>query len=160
MPALYKALLASDAVYVGLQVNRIFPLPVTIADQNVTGGGAGTAAGDILPRQVSGIITKRTAFSGKKYRGRIYLPFPAEGDNDPVIGSPVAGYTTRLDTFKASLFGNWTISSGGNGAVMVPIVWHADTSTYDDVVGSTSRPFWATQKRRGSYGEPNPFPLA
>jgi len=160
MPALYIALMSPSADYIGVATQKIFPVPKHIPDVDLTGIGVGTATGHILPRQTSGIVTKRTAFAGKKYRGRVYVPFPSEADNQDPQGTPTAGYITRLNTFKTSLIGNWTINTGGNQATMVPVLWHEDTSTYTDITGSTSQARWGTQKRRGSYGPVNPLPFA
>jgi len=160
MPALYKALLAPAADYIGLATQKVFPLPKHIPDVETTGIGAGALTGHILPRQTSGIVTKRTAFAGKRYRGRVYVPFPAEDVNQDSVGTPTAAYVTLLNNFKASLLGNWTINTGGNQAVMVPIIYHEDDNTYTDITGSTSQARWGTQRRRSSYGPVNPLPFA
>jgi len=159
MPALYKSLLNDEAVYVGLTVQRIFPGPTAIADVDVTGGGNGNAGATPIPRQCSGLVTKRTALAGQRYRGRVYLPFPSEDDNDGTVALPTAGYVTRANTWSASALAPWAVSSGGNTCTMTPVLWHNDTQTYDDVAGYRVREFWASQLRRGSFGPVNPFPL-
>jgi len=43
---------------------------------------AGTGTGDPLPRQVAFCVSLKTALSGPRYRGRVYLGGLTEGDND------------------------------------------------------------------------------
>lgn len=45
------------------------------------GAVAGTMAGDLLPPQTAFCVTLRTAFAGRSFRGRVYLPGFAEGHN-------------------------------------------------------------------------------
>lgn len=160
MPGLYKPLMSTQATYLGVAVQKTFPLPNHTPNVDVTGAAAGTSGAVPLPRQDCGIVTKRTAFAGRQYRGRVYLPFPSTADNEATEGTPNAAYLTAANAWAASALGNWTINTGGNQATMVPILWHADTGTYTDLAGFSVRDRWATQRRRGSYGRTNDLPFA
>src|SRR3546814_8120191 len=51
--------------------------------------------GDLLPGQVCGMVTKLTAAAGRRFRGRVYVPFPLETDNDGIV--PSAAYVARIN---------------------------------------------------------------
>jgi len=158
LPDSYKTLLSSEASYVGMDAQVIFPtlgLPVG----NVTGADAGDNAGDPLPSQVSGLLKITTQLGGRANRGRAYIPFPFEGDND-ASGRPQAAYVAALDglgtIFAAARPG---VGAGGDTNDFTPVIYHRHNHTTTPIsliVGSTR---WATQRRRGNYGRPNLPPL-
>ena len=119
---------------------------------------AGTVAGDALPRQTCGIITKRTSLSGPRRRGRIYVPFPSETHN--AIGAvPDANYVTLIGAL-ANVWEN-TLQLG-----IAPNTTSLKLQVYSRVGGTTvevsqlqERRVWATQRRRGSYGKTNRSPF-
>lgn len=156
-----KALLATSATYRGVQVQRIWPLPRTFPSVVTASAGAGTGAvGDPLPRQTSGIITLNTEFAGRAFRGRIYLPFPSEGAND-VDGTPTAAYLTSLQAFATDLATTESIAdAGANLVVLTPVIYHfLQPGTSHTVTAGVARDKWATQRRRGAYGNPNSSPI-
>lgn len=154
----YKNIMSDNARYRGLSVQRIFPGIVTVPDIVVASDGPGVVASDLLPGQVSGIGSWRTDLAGRKYRGRVYIPFPAESHND-VTGIPTAAYVTLLDTLLTALSVTRTVGGGGNTADLRCVLFHRSTNTSDQIVAQVARPRWATQKRRGNYGRTNPTPF-
>ncbi|MCJ7620356.1 MAG: hypothetical protein MUP64_09090, partial [Anaerolineae bacterium] len=91
-----KALMSSSAEFRGYQVRRL-NAPASVWFQDATGAGVGTVAGDMLPRQVAGLLSKRVITPGRRKGGRMYIPFPGEGDND-ATSLPSAAYVARLAT--------------------------------------------------------------
>jgi len=159
-PTGWKALLSDDAQYRGTQMGRIFPKPPTRPNHTIVGAGNGSVVGEILPRQVSGIISFQTDLAGPKYRGRLYIPFPSEASSDPALGTPSAAYVTALDSLAAIIATPLVIAPGGGASINAfPIVYHKDNNTYNLIVEGFGREKWATQRRRGSYGQPNIAPF-
>lgn len=154
-----KSLMSDQVSFRGVGVQRLFPIPPRAQVFSLAAQGPGTQASDALPKQVSGLIAKRTVFAGRKFRGRFYMPFPAEGSNDPTQGRPSAAYLTSLAALATNMNSGPNIGSGGNTATAQHVIWHHSTSTFDDVVLNLARPYWATQRRRGDYGPTNASPI-
>lgn len=155
----YKAAITGDASYRGVGVARVFPLPRTLSAFSTTGQGPGGGGTDELPSQVSGIITFTTIYAGPAYRGRIYVPFPDEAFQD-LNGQPGIGYQGLLDTLKNVMDVPFVVApGGGNSATLVPVIYDKNDNTYIEVAGSQSRKKWATQRRRGGYGQSNQSPI-
>jgi len=151
-----KALMTADGSFVYVAAKKIGVTPPDPEFRSTEAAEAGTAGGDPLPTQVSGIITIQTAFAGRKYRGRMYVPFPSEGMND-VTGKPSAAYLVLLANLANVMLADpVTLTDGGNSIDLEPILWHRATNTFDVVTSARMNQKWATQKRRGIYGRPNP----
>lgn len=162
-PPLFKALMATVGIYKGVKIAKVFPGVRQRGFINTTSFGPGTVVGDLLPTQVRGIITLRTANAGPGYRGRSYMPFPCEADNSP-LGVPIAGYVTRLTTLAAQLIlTQAAIGVAGNQTNLVPIIWHLPKGTPNlpinripvAIIEGVARTKWATQRRSGEYGRIN-----
>jgi len=150
----YKACMSADAVFWGVGAARIFPVasPQAVTNANQ---GVGSDAGDALPRQVCGLITKVTPFAGRKFRGRVYVAFPSELSNEDE-GKVTGTYKTTLGVLGQALIDPVTADpGGGNTNELVPIIWHKESETYTIITGYLARERWATQRRRGDYGNPN-----
>src|SRR5229473_366605 len=91
----WKALINGNATFKGSITsfsNRV-PRPVAVIETG--SAGAGTGGANALPRQASGLFSLQTAFAGRKFRGRNYIPFPSTTD-DAATGIPGAPYLTKL----------------------------------------------------------------
>lgn len=163
LSSVYTPLMTDKAIFQGVTLQKWMPptpLPMPVASTALNNPGVVT--GDALPPDKAGIITWRTRFSGRKYRGRSYIPFPSETDSD-VNGLPTNGYVLRLVTLAGIFVPFFTSSDmGGNQAGWVKLVVHGRTpgSPNDAVVTSLPRQLWADQHRRGDYGRrntPSPF---
>jgi len=153
--ATLKQMLSDDASYLGASAQVIWPTrkPRVVS---VTGAGIGTQLGVILPKQVAFVITKRSNSASRSGLGRMYIPFPPDSQNES-SGNPSNAYTALAGTLKDLLLVNHVVPDDtmtGSGEAQ-PIIWHRATSTYDDIVSSTYRDRWATQRRRGDYGAVN-----
>jgi hypothetical protein len=155
----YKPLLASTAEYRGVIMRKIFPTPPDMPLQSTTEQGLGQSPGEALPRQVCGMITKRTAHSGRAYRGRVYVAFPSEADNASDT-TPIPDYLVRLNALASALLGTPDLEPGAEGFNVIPVLMHAgDTIAFTRVTSAVVRDRWATQRRRGSYGAVNVSPV-
>lgn len=166
---LFKNAMCILATYRGSAICQIWPLPRRRQSTTIANTGLGVVAGDILPRQVRGIITLRTFFAGRRYRGRVYVPFPAEASSLS-DGTPGGGYQSTLDALGAALISSTTAGSAPNTTTLTPkLARIAYTGTPPNRVlvqptllpyeGFATRPRWATQRKSGSYGRQNVLPF-
>jgi len=130
-------------------LQKIFPLPKEDAAASTVAATPGTIADDLLPRQTCGIITLRTGLAGRKFRGRVYIPFPPENANDGA-GQPTPAYLTLLDAIATLHDDIITFAVGLTTISLVPVVFHRLTGTYDQIFTAVTRPRWATQRRRNN----------
>lgn len=156
--AFYIAIMAPTASYIGLTVQVVggsTPKPYVVSNVHTA---VGTVAGDLMPRQTAGLVTKLTNGIGRSNRGRIYLPFPGEADNQST-GIPTAGYVARMTNLTNYLTSAITAVGAGGNAKLQIILRHRLTGLYTDMNGVRNNQKWGTQRRRGSYGRPNTLPV-
>lgn len=135
--------------------------------------GTGAAA-DALPRQVALCVTLRTALSGAKYRGRVYLGGFSEAENVPGATPSTALQTAAaafINTVKTALTNNGlslaVLSRPAERYTLVKTTFHSDgTSDVETVASGDARPgaatpvtlvavrngIWDSQRRRTSGG--------
>lgn len=155
---LYKTILHNTASYYGVSAQKVFPLPRTVLTVESDNSGVGTGGATPLPGQVSGIITKLTNLTGRANRGRMYLPFPPTAFNDTTANKPTAAYVDQLSLIGTLLFNPITFGTGDDATTMQPVIYNTTTGATVNITGFRSNQKWATQRRRGNYGQPNPFP--
>ncbi len=150
-----RAILSVDATYVAVGVSRYWPLPPTVEDTDITGTGLGAAGnGEALPTQICGIVTKLTANAGRKWRGRIYMPFPGEASNG-LNGLPEVAYVAGLAAVGTVMTGFFNLLVGAAIYEFDPVLQASgtpDAINWTVLAGRTVRTVWATQRSRGSYG--------
>lgn len=156
LSSLYRAVMSDNASFNGMGVRN--DSDKSVEEFASTGSGPGTAVGDLLPRQVSGLIGTRTIFALRRARGRIYIPFPAEADSE-ATGKPAVAYVTRLQALADRLRDVFVITGLGGTLDLKLCVYSRVFGTLVDVTNATARPRWATQRRRGDYGRTNPPPV-
>lgn len=149
--AAYKQVLSENASFLGCNISKIFPLPRSLPVGNQSQSGPGTVLGDLLPGQVAGLIGHRTLFAGRRFRGRSYIPFPGEADNT-TFGFPTTQYLLRLTTLAAIFPLPVDVTEGASTNAWIPVIWHRDDSTFNDIVDSATRSRWATMRRRSDIG--------
>jgi len=155
----YKAQMTTDSSYRGVGVQRRIPTPTTVMVFANAGAGAGTKAAPVLPKQICGVITKRTGFAGRKYRGRIYIPFPGEVDSEGTQGRPTAAYQAALAALAPSFAANVVDAVGPETLTAEPGLFRAVNSEFNPLTSCVARPYWGTQRRRGDFGPVNPSPI-
>jgi len=152
----YKPLIANTADWKGLEITKISPLPARVpvfANVNV---GPGTGGPNLLPRQTCGLFKVGSPLGGRQNRGRVYVPFPATA-HETVDGHPTLAYQGLLDNLALNLIGLHEYGIALNKANCQWVVRHAPGLTTTDLTTRVVRARWATQKRRGDYGTPNPL---
>lgn len=144
----YGAYLSVDASFRGVIVQKINPLPVSIAVSSTSGQQAGVrVAGDLLPPQVSGMITKQTGGAGRAKRGRIYMPFP--GEDDVTDSIPNAAYIAALSATLTSFVTFVLAGPLPNRTSFGPVIFHrANPGNPDPIATAVARPYFTTQRRR------------
>lgn len=151
-----KNCISSQATYRGVYWQKIRPT-VSVPSAATAGAGVGNGTGGIMPPQVAGITSYKTAFAGRKFRGRNYIPFPAEDQCSG--GAPSAGYITQIGALNFALLTDTTYGAAGNTTTVRPIVYHRQTATYDDITAAIVRPQFGVVRRRavGRGSDQPPF---
>jgi len=138
-----KAIQSAEYTHTRVLAQKIFPLPPRVPVINVTAAGAGGVAGQSLPTEVTAVITKKTPFAGRKYRGRIFVPgVPVTSELDSQLSAAaMTAWTAAADAMNVvlthDLANNWTM-----------VVWHNATKTYDTVQLLVPRPILRSQRNR------------
>ena len=157
----YKQIIASLAKYFGLSVQILGATGWEAPWTSTFGQGFGTAVSGPLPLQTTGMITLKTGLTGKKNRGRVYVPFPSLGDVDSIDGTPITGYVNRLNILAQLWNDDYDIanSSPAFTATLRPQLYHPAVGNMTTITSAISRKRFATQRRRGNYGRTNPDPF-
>lgn len=157
----YKGTMPSQAQYYGAGIRIVTAEPFSAPVYSAAGRGIGTAGNTPMPAQVTGVVTLNTAFSGREYRGRAYIPFPDESYLDPITGFPVAAYAVAMAAMGIVLTTARlvTASVGVGTCSVLPVLLHREEDTTSNLTGSRGNQKWGTQRRRGMYGRPNLLPF-
>lgn len=159
-PALIKAMLHNAAEYKGMILDYLGYTPQPVSDTDLTGAGVGAINADPAPPLLTGIVTWRTAYAGRSYRGRTFFPFPPVTALD-TDSRPTTTYKGLLDDFADQYSDNDVLadSGGGNTSTLSPVVYSKKLSTGERVTHYTVQSYWGEQHRRGDYGELNISPI-
>jgi len=154
----YKALMSASSSYRGVGIHRLLPAPPGLETFSIIGQGIGTVAGDLLPKQTAGLITLRSLFSGKSFRGRVYIPFPGETDNG-ANSAPIGGYVTRLGTLATEFMTVRNPGAGGNTCQFVAGIFSRKLQIESVITSFVAKTIWGTQRKRGDFGRLNASPI-
>lgn len=157
----YTNLLSLQGTYYGASMQRLTAGTWNPIADSRSGTAGGTAGVNALPKQTSGLISWRTPLAGRRNRGRVYLPFPAEDDNS-ITGRPTAPYDTKATQYGNTYLGGFAYATVGpppSTTFLDPVIYHRDSGGFTPVSGFTVRAGWATQRRRGTFGRPNAVPF-
>jgi len=149
--------LSENTTFIGCRASTRFPYPAyTPVIAQVT--TVGTAVADALPTQDRMLISLRTAYSGRIYRGRVYGWTVAQTmiDNDSLPS------TTCITAWNQA-FANIINTATYGGSTWVPCIWHYRKPPLvqvdpTPVTGYTVKKVFATQRRSGSLGRVNAAP--
>lgn len=160
LSSLYKAVLSDNASYKGCSAQRVWPLPKTRAAPRTDDSGPGAVVGEMLPQQISGIISAQTELAGRNQRARVYIPFPSEVDNEDGA-FPVDSYVTRLNNLKNAVYLQRVLTDAVSGftAQVDPIVFHRNDNTFNRITNAFGKKLWANQRRRGHFGQRDRLPF-
>lgn len=151
--AAYKALMSENARYYGVGVTVIHPVQL-IEQFSGQNEGNGDVAGAILPTQTCGIITLQTGFAGRANRGRVYVPFPPSAMNNNGF-RPTPDYMLALNDLGPLLVNTIVVGGDTNFASLTWCLYNKTTHATKDLTEFRANRAWATQRRRGAYGQPN-----
>jgi hypothetical protein len=154
----YKPILVAQATYYGVGVTHIWPLARSQMVSTTVNQGVGALIGDSLPWQTCGLAKIQTALAGRANRGRFYSAFGCETSSD-VNGNPTVGYLAGLTTLMTALYVSQIVPGGGGNTTLTPVIYHRLTRLVTNVTGTLIRTKWASQRRRGQLGRPNPPPF-
>lgn len=143
---LYKDYLSVQASWVGMTLKVIRPTQF-LKVQSTASAGAGVSAGDLLPPAVSGLIKLNTNLAGRRFRGRIYLPFAAEEDNT-LLGSVSNATQALFDAIGAAYTSPFTAAAGANSVFIRPMLYRRSTGAVQELKSYVVRTEWAQQRRR------------
>lgn len=155
---LYKDLLSANATYRGVQAQIVNRTPMPAAVDDVSLAGVGLDGTPVAPGQVRGLISWRTPFAGRKYRGRSYMPWVAT----PRIaagGAPDAVYIAALVSLATPLTGTQFIVAGARTASLNLVILHRADNSVTPIATFIPEPRFATQRRSGLYGRGNVSPI-
>jgi hypothetical protein len=156
---LYTVWMPAVATFRGMTVQKIYPLPPDVAGVSTNPPSNGDETSDPLPKQIAGILSIKTAFAGRRYRGRVYLPFFAESMND-TNSTPTAAANIAMASVAAYYGTTQVFTSGPASVALTPILYHRSTPGSPTIVTMIlAKDQWGTQRRRSDYGAANtPFP--
>jgi len=155
----YLEVLCNDAHYYGSSttlmtgVTPYAPFYENANDDNGIGGAVPLAA------QTCGLLSKVTDLRGPKYRGRVYIPFPATDAITAGTEHPNAAYQADVEAIgDALLTAGPVVVIGGATVHLTPVLWHGTDGPPTVISSYEAKALWATQKRRGDYGKGNLVP--
>ncbi len=152
----YTDLMCDPSLFIRCSARRVKPLPHTPFTDSADLDVNGTAGADPAPSQCTGIISFYSDVAGRKGRGRAYIPFPSTSSVD-ADGKPVAGYLTNILALANVMSSVITVAPGGASVDLTPVIFHRTLATSDDITRVKTPAKFATQRRRGAYGRPNPI---
>jgi hypothetical protein len=156
--SVYQPLLNQTAVFSGVAVRKVFPLPGSITVKSTASPLVGSGGTVPLPEQVSGICRKLTTLGGRHGRGRLYIPFPSVFASG-ALGLPTPAYLTGLGILAGVLAADQTVTVGINSVLLSPGLWNRKPplviGSFTLIQGVATEGGWATQRRRGFFGAKN-----
>ncbi len=154
--AFWQALQPDIVEMLGVGVQLATPPPRYPIEYSSLPAKAGTVISSPLPGQVSGLISLRANAPGRQGYLRTFVPFPAMSANS-ADHRPQGAYILALEAL-GNLFLTMTTAPAGGRAGFV-LLGVKDPQTTAGAMALTSRRAvgsWATQRRRGRLGRPNP----
>lgn len=163
---LYKGMLNQEATYYGASLNVLRGALRFVTQVSSNKQGAGTLNTKALPRQTCGLTRLKTPFSGRRYQGRIFWPFP--GYAAPLTGSvPDTIQQAAWINAANALAVQVVIATGTGASTLQPVIFHRPSRKPNQppppepslVVDRVTPLKFATQRRRSSFGRTNPPPF-
>jgi len=137
-----KACQSNEVQHNGVYAQKIWPLPPIVPSFDASAAGPGGVPGSSLPSSMAVVMTKQTAFAGRKYRGRVYIAGLAAIHEDDSKLAP--GVFNLWSAFSTTLAGVLAPA----GYAFTPIVYHKATRTHDNIVNVLTRTNLRNQRRR------------
>lgn len=159
-PDLIKDAMTEHAEYRGMRGQIVNAVPLPVSEDDTTDPGPGTVTGDPMPTNVCGLLTWRTQYGGRAYRGRLYSCFPAASAIN-AAGEPDTAFLAALNLIGDNYVNNSPLIVGvaPNTATMIPVLYHREAGGATPILKYTVRNTWGQQHRRGDHGSQNPLPM-
>jgi hypothetical protein len=137
-----KAVQSNELTHVAVYAQKIWPLPPKVAFRDATAAGPGGVAQNSLPTSMAVTITKKTAFAGRKFRGRLFIagvPVTHELDSQLAVAN-LAAWQAFADKLLVNL--------PSTGPEFSHRLYHKATHTVDTVLSCPVRLILRNQRRR------------
>lgn len=155
LATLYKPWLPSVCRYNGVRVQVLGIAPRPVYQISRSGAGVGARASAPLPSLTALLVSKFTQMGGSAGRGRTYLPFWSEADND-ANGLPEAAGVALADALALYIFSPVVFLVGGVTLTLNPVLWNRFTSTGTPITSYVIRDTtWYHQVRRANDNRPD-----
>lgn len=121
---------------------QIRPLPPLLPVDDNTAAGPGAVAGESLPTSVAVVVTKRTGFAGRAFRGRCYfagVPVSQEVDSQISTAALLLWGDVASEMSQTLADSTWNFS---------PIVYHRLSGTGTIIQNCLERQILRNQRRR------------
>lgn len=126
-----------------------------------TNRGFGTTGTKTCPSQAAGLFTLRTAFAGRSYRGRKYIPFVSNDLVQDDNSTLAAGGLTLLGTIADLWALQQVVVVGLTTLNLNPVIQHRDPMIVPtSITDRTLRANLATQRRRSEVNKADNDPFA
>lgn len=143
---LFKALFSPNARYEGVSCQVLAPTAQP-AVLNTTGAGPGVRVVDQMPPQVAGLVSIYGPLAARTNRGRRFMPFPTEADND-ADGKNNDNYQNLVILINSVALSLNTVVDGANEATLQPRHRIRKTNTYVPITQIKIRRAWSTHRTR------------
>jgi len=155
MKAAWRDCIPVAAELLGAKVQEVLPAPLKLPGVVVEGSLTGTEAGDPMPTGLSITATLQTGFAGISRRGRIFFPFISNVRLD-TDGHP-EGNICNLIKNAIEVITNYTSATvDGTDYSFQWVVYSRTSNLKTPIVNIRVLPKWATQRRRGDFGNLEP----
>lgn len=143
-----KTLLSTEWSLTAVKVQRIRPAPRTAGILDVSNAGAGSIAVSSLPTSCAAVLRYRTAFAGRKYRGRSFIGgIPVNNEVDSKIAP---AFQVQLNALAFSLTQNRNVNDAGGApwGVISGVLVHKPTLSTEDITSTDVDDVLRSQRRR------------
>lgn len=160
---LYRAAMSNAAVFAGVDGKVITRPPFSAPALVAPPAAPGLIVSPPLPNQVSAIASLYTLYAGQQWRGRVYIPFPPQTASD-ALGNMTAAFRDGPLRPLVAKFAETAIVIGTTGVLHYfrPSIYRRPKegpppieARMTAIAGSYSPGRFATQRRRGQYGQKN-----
>lgn len=138
----FAAVIADDCLIQKIETRNVTQ-PTFGFDFSVSPAVPGILAGEVLPSQVSCVVSWRTGLIGRSFRGRSYLWPATEAMQN--LGQWIPAYLTDVATFASTM---QTIGETITGATYRQVVWSPTLSIATPVTSAIVDEITGTQRRR------------
>lgn len=145
---LYKSRMATASAFLGVKAQVISPARLDYA-VDTTQEGPGDLDEEPLPPAVAGVVSLRTGLALRTARGRKYMPFPTEVNNED-SGSPTPAYVNLLIAQMAIQTVPFVFAVGVNTMTATPVVFSRKLGTVKVITDFLVRREWGTMRSRSA----------